>query len=225
MNYSDSLWKYALCYTIMFILTWISKRNKSNRLFSSEGLLAANAGYLMVLHFAGIFWFGLVPIVLLKYSIKTFLLGSEYLNFFWVLFLALLLIIIALTAFRESSKIYVKQGYIHTPSNKFFSYYFPLRILFLCAYELFFRGFLLFDCIKWFGIFPAIILSTCLTILIHVFTNKKEMWGCIPFGIILCSCCIAFKAVWPAIILHLTLSLAYEIPLTHQFINQLKFSK
>lgn len=225
MKYSDGLLKYALCYSIMFTLTWISKQNKSNRLFNSEGLLASNVSYLMALHFAGIFWFALVPAMLFKYSLKTFLLGSGYPNFFWSLSVVLLILILVITSSRESSKIHIKQENIQTPSNKFFSYYFTVRILFLCAYELFFRGFLLFDCIKWFGILPAIIISTSLTILIHVFTNKKEMWGCVPFGIILCSCCIALNAVWPAIALHLALSLAYEIPPAHQFIKQLKLSK
>jgi len=225
MNNSNRLLAYALCFTTMFILNWICKQNKSNRLFNPEGILSINGVYLVALHFAGFFWFALVPIALSKYSLKTFLLGSGYPNFFWSLSVVLLLLIIVITSSRESSKIHIKQENIHMPSNKFFSYYFTVRILFLCAYELFFRGFLLFDCIKWFGILPAIMLSTSLTILIHVFTNKKEMWGCVPFGIILCSCCIALNAVWPAIVLHLALSMAYEIPPAYQFINQLKLSK
>ena len=225
MNNSAILLTYLLCYTIIFILTCISKRNKSNRLFNSKGFLAENSGYLIVLHFAGIFWLGLVPAIFSKYPLTSFLNGSECPDLFWSLVIVLLSVIMFVAGFNESRTIYVKQINIPAVSYKFFSYYFFVRILFLCAYELFFRGFLLFDSIKWFGIFPAIILSTSLTIFIHVFTNKKEMWGCIPFGIILCSCCIALNAVWPAIVLHVILSLAYEIPLTHQFINQLKFSK
>lgn len=225
MNNSNILLTYALCYTIIFILTWISKRNKSNRLFNSKGLPADNTGYLLALHVAGVFWLGMVPVLVFKYSLKSFLFGSERLDFFWLSMIVLLSATMFITGFNESRKVYINHENIPAISYKFFSCYFFARILFLCTYELFFRGFLLFDCIKWFGIFPAITLSTGLTILIHVFTNKKEMWGCIPFGIALCSCCIALNAVWPAIVLHLVLSLAYEIPLAHQFINQLKFSK
>lgn len=225
MNNSANLLKYVLCYTLVFILTWIAKRNKSNRLFNSDGVLAKNTGYLIALHVAGIVWLGVVPITLFKISLKAFLFGSEYPNFLWLLLIVLLLPVMAATAFKESNKIYIKHKNIGGISNNFFSYYFFVRILFLCAYELFFRGILLFACIEWIGVAPAIILTTGLTVLIHVFTNKKEMWGCIPFGIILCICCIALNAVWPAIVLHLALSLAFEIPLTQKFIHQLKFSK
>ena len=133
--------------------------------------------------------------------------------------------LITLTGFRKGRQIRIKYENRSVSSNVFVSYYFPVRILFLCAYELFFRGFLLFDCIRWFGILPAIIITTGLTVLIHVFTNKKEMWACIPFGIILCSCCITIHSVWQAIVLHLALSLAYEIPPVNQFLNQLKLIK
>ncbi len=225
MNNSTILLIYAVCYTIIFILTWVSKRNKSNRLFNPKGLLAENSGYLMALHFAGIFWLGLVPGIFSHYSMHAFLNESRPPGFYWLLIMVLLSVIMFVSGFMESHKIYVKHENITAISNKFFSYYFFIRILFLCAYELFFRGFLLFDCIKWFGIFPAILISTSLTVLIHVFTNKKEMWACIPFGVTLCICCIVLNAVWPAIVLHLVLSLAYEIPLTYQFIKQLKFSK
>ncbi len=225
MNSSDALLKYALCYSMMFILTWISKLNKSNRLFDAKGLLAANAGNLIGLHFAGILWMGLVPFTLFKQSFKAILYGSGLPTLSWLLLFVFLLAIIVLTGFRASRQIHIKQENIPASSNKFLNYYFLVRILFLCSYELFFRGFLLFDCIKWVGILQAIILTTGLTVLIHVFTNKKEMWACIPFGIILCSCCIAFNAVWPAIVLHLALSLAYEIPLVNQFLTQLKLIK
>ena len=76
-----------------------------------------------------------------------------------------------------------------------------------------------------FGLIPAIALSTGLTVLIHVFTNKKEMWGCIPFGIILCGCSVVFNAVWPAIVLHLALSLSYELPPSYQFLKPVKLIK
>ena len=110
-------------------------------------------------------------------------------------------------------------------TKNFLHWFIVLRILFLCGYELFFRGFLLFDCIQWLGIPWAITISTGLTVLIHVFNGKKEMWACIPFGIILCSCCIAVHAVWPAIILHIALAMSHELTLIAQFLTKLKPAK
>ncbi len=225
MYSSDALLKYALCYSMMFILTGISKQNKSNRLFDTKGIPAANARKLIGLHVAGIIWLGLVPVTLFKQSFKAILSGSGSPNFSWLLLFVFLLAIIIRTGFRAGRQIHINHENTNASSNKFLNYYFPVRILFLCTYELFFRGLLLFDCIKWFGILSAVILTTGLTVLIHVFTNKKEMWACIPFGILVCTCCIAIQAVWPAIVLHLALSMSYEIPPVNQFLTQLKSIK
>ncbi len=225
MNHSASILIYACCFTMVFVGTWISKYNKSNRLFDAQGVLAAKSSILLGLHVAGISLLGLFPIILLKKSPEIILTGSRFPDFLWLIVWVLLLIVIVATGLRAGRNIQIYQQYRHGFSNKFLSIYFLLRILFLCSYELFFRGLLLFDCIKWLGIYPAILLTTFFTVLIHVFTNKKEMLGCIPFGIMLSCCCIFFNAVWPAIVLHVALSMAYEIPPLNYFLKLLKLSR
>ena len=216
---------YAVCYCMMFILTWITKRNKSNRLFDAKGIMAANTGNLIGLHIAGIGWLGLVPITLFNQPLKGILSGIGIQSNFLVLLFLVLLIVIGIIGFKSGRQIQISHQYIHGLSKAFLLHYFSVRILFLFSYELFFRGLLLFEGIQNQGIILTILVSTGLTVLIHVFTNKKEMWACIPFGIVLSICCIAFNAVWPAIALHIALSLAYEIPPTLQFANQLKLIK
>lgn len=222
MNNSDDLLRYILCYGMMFLFTWIGKLNRSNRLFDAKGFLAANRTYLVGLHLAGILWLGIVPLTYLNQIQQGILFGNGIHRFLWWLLFGCLLLAMSVTGFRASRRINISEQNNPASLNKFLAFYFPVRILFLCAYESFFRGFLLFGCIKWFGIIPAVALSTGLTVLIHVFTNKKEMWACIPFGIILCTCCITIHAVWPAMLLHLALSLAYEIPIANKFFTQLK---
>jgi membrane protease YdiL (CAAX protease family) len=215
----------AFCYCMMFILTWISKRNKSNRLFDAKGNRAVNTGNLLGLHIAGIGGLGLVPITLFNQSFESILFGKGLPPNFFVIVWLFLLFAIGFTGLRAGSQIQICRHNSNGFSSAFLIHYFLVRILFLCSYELFFRGFLLVECIQRVGIFWAVLVTTGLTVLIHVFTNKKEMWACIPFGIILSICCITFNAVWPAILLHVALSLAYEIPPAHQFLNQLKFVK
>ena len=224
MNYSAVLLKYALCYLMMFLFTWIGKINNSNKLFDAKGLLAVNRAYLIALHLAGILWFGFVPLTYLHKFLNEILLSNRLPHFFWLILFGLLMIAMAFTGSRAARQIHIKKN---DPglSNKFLICYILARILFLCAYELFFRGFLLFDSIKWFGTIPAVLFTTALTVLIHLFSNKKEMWACIPFGILLSVCCIAFNAVWPAIALHLTLSFTYEIPVVKQFFYNIKSVK
>lgn len=210
---------------MMFLFTGITKHNKSNRLFDDRGLPATNTGYLLGLQLAGILWLGLVPIVLFGQSIWSLVSFTGSHDLSWVFSFIVWTCLTALAGFSASRQVHIKQENTHSFSGRFINYYFPARILFLCAYELFFRGLLLFDCIRWFGLLPAIMISTGLTVLIHVFTNKKEMWACIPFGILLCSFSIALHAVWPAMVLHLVLCLSYEIPPAHRFFTHLKLIK
>ncbi len=222
MNSPETILKYSFCYFTIFILTWISKLNESNRLFNTKGILAANTGYLIGLHLAGILLFGLVPLTIFNQSNKLILEVGEIPTLSWLLSFILLIILTTITGLRSGEPIEIKQQYKNGSSKIFLIQYFPIRILFLCSYELFFRGFLLFDLIKWLGILQAVLITTGLTVLIHVFTNKKEMWACIPFGILLSIFCITINSVWPAILIHLILSLSYEIPPVNQFLNQLK---
>lgn len=203
---------YAGCYGVMFLLTWITNRNKSNRLFDVNGIIAANTGNLLGLHIAGIGWLALVPVMLFHQSFKATLSGTGLPSNSLVLLFLFLLVVICLTGYRAGRQIEISRYYCAGLSKVFLVHYFFFRILFLFSYELFFRGFLLFECIQIVGIFSALLVTTGLTVLIHLFTNNKEMWGCIPFGIVLSLCCVAFNSVWPAIVLHIALSLSYEIP-------------
>jgi membrane protease YdiL (CAAX protease family) len=96
-------------------------------------------------------------------------------------------------------------------SSSFLIGYFIIRIVFLVVYELWFRGFLLFDSISWIGMPAAVALNVILYVLVHIFNSKKEILVCIPFGIVLCFFSIVFNAAWPAIILHIGFSVVYEI--------------
>ena len=191
---------YILCYILMFIITGLSKLRGSNRLFGFKGALPNNPSCLVVLHIAGILWFGFVPWCLSKQSLKAILFGNGLPTLSWMMLFIVLLAVIIFTAFRASQKVQIKHAAGSLSAAAFLPFYFPLRIIFLGAYELFFRGVVFFDCIKWVGLVYAIIITTFLTGLIHVFTNTKEMWACIPFGIACCIFCISLHAVWPAII-------------------------
>ena len=43
------------------------------------------------------------------------------------------------------------------------------------------------------------------------FNSKKEIIGCVPFGIILCLFSYYTNSIWPAFFIHATLSLAHEL--------------
>lgn len=91
--------------------------------------------------------------------------------------------------------------------------YLLLRIVFLVLYECFFRGVLLFILLNEVEVMPAILINVTLYALAHSYSNHREIIGCIPFGFLLCLITLMHLSVWPAIIIHLTLAMSYEIKL------------
>jgi membrane protease YdiL (CAAX protease family) len=62
------------------------------------------------------------------------------------------------------------------------------------------------------GTATAVVINLILYALVHWF-DKKERYGSVLMGIVLCSVSIYYHSVWPAIIIHLSLALSNEITL------------
>lgn len=100
-------------------------------------------------------------------------------------------------------------------SNPSLPLYLPLsfilvRTLFLIVYEFFFRGVMLFVMIEDLGVIAAVIVNLILYVLIHWF-DKRERYGSVIVGIVLCGASIYYQSVWPAIVIHLSLALSHEL--------------
>lgn len=78
------------------------------------------------------------------------------------------------------------------------------------AYELLFRGFLLFSCERAFGIGAAIAINTSIYALAHVPKRMTEGIGSIVFGIILCGITLHTGTIWTALLVHIVLALSNE---------------
>ena len=199
---------------LFFGFSWICKIKGIHRLVNDDGVFTQKPRGLITAHIIGIIWLGLVPVIVLKQSILQVLTEIKMpVSFIIVLYFFLLILIITI-AFEQSKKAYEKSQSSSESfarlSLKFFNSYFIVRALFLFSYELWFRGFLLFDCIHWFGIPLAVLINVTLYVLVHIFNGKKEALACIPFGLIVCFFSIYFNSVLPAILLHIGFSLAYE---------------
>ena len=100
------------------------------------------------------------------------------------------------------------------PYSTFHVYlYFLLRILYLVVYEIYFRFLLLNSISDSFNSWTAILLTTLLYFIIHLFNRRPEFLSSLPFGALLAWLSFETQSVYPAIILHLLLSVPFEFRL------------
>ncbi len=218
---------YLICYVMVFILSWIGKSNNNLRLIN-EGVLTSKPGNLIGSQIIGILWLGLVPLILLKHDFLTLFSGLNIPAgsslFLYILIFILVISMANKQSKNDSSRIQASTEDIINLSPTFYIRYFIGRSLFLFVYELWFRGFLLFDSINRIGMPTAVTLNVFLYALLHIFNSKKEMLACIPFGLLLCFLSILFNAAWPAIILHISFSLIYELNIYRSYLYSFKTS-
>ena len=88
--------------------------------------------------------------------------------------------------------------------------YGSLRLLFLISYEWFFRALLLTNLSLWVGTGYGIVINVLLYALVHIHKSKKEIIGCLPFGLLMCVFTVWWQSVWPAIIFHLQIAIVNE---------------
>jgi len=198
----------SISFIVYFIISYVYKilkfQNIQGALLTTNGLLLINLKHILGILLFGILFYLLVPkyrFLICKFEIPEF---TTLILFITVVCISGLL---AFNAFKkniknidEVSQYRIEQGWV----------YFTIRILFLFSYEFFFRGVLFFFFLEFNGLIIAILISTTLYVLIHIFDSKKEIFGTIPFGIVLCLFTYFTNNIWIAFIVHVTLSAVYE---------------
>jgi hypothetical protein len=200
---------HALLLLMFLVILLFAHQQQSNR-FVTKGCFAARPYVLLVLQLAGIVLFGLLPFSVPHLRYPVIYNGRfPLVAYGFVVFLAT----VALLAGRQQA---CKEAATHVtpfsqlPGWPFLLVYLLFRLLFIAAYENWFRGFLLIDSLALLPLTAAVALNGCLYAALHCVNGKKEMIGCLPFGWLLCGLCIWWGTTWPAIFIHLMLTLGYE---------------
>ena len=206
---------FTLYFSISYLFKLLKINNLEKALQKQHGLTLLN-----LRHIIGILLFGVTFLCL---DTNYFALLTSFHHYTLnVTLISLMLIILTIVISRSSVLKTIAQ---YSSNDKPFLgngvLYFTLRVIFLLSYELFFRGILLFTLIDVFGLISAIIINTLLYVIIHAFDSKSEIIGAIPFGVVLCLISYYSQSVILAFILHLSLSLVYEISL-FKFFNRIK---
>ena len=208
---SNIFYAITLSFTVYFIVSFIFKiiqlHNFNAAIKSKNGILLLNLKHVLGVLLFGIFLF------LTFNEFRFLLLEFPDLSIIISVCFVIAIIITSFLAFRAANTV-TMDSISNTYSNpKHIWSYFPVRIVFLLAYEFYFRGILFFYLLQSYNLIFAIVGVVLLYVLIHVFDTKKEMIGAIPFGIILCLFSYFTNSIWMAFILHIALSMIYEVTL------------
>jgi len=172
----------------------------------------------ILLHISGILTLGMIPFLLqrnINYPIHWWKIpevspGNAVLT-------GSLCLVAALLAYREAARMNRNANRGERPDLKLVYFYFPVRIAYITAYEYYFRGILFFGCLMIMHVLWAVVLNTSFYLIAHLLGDKKEITGTLVMGPLLCLCCFTSGSFWPAVAIHLSLTLFYEI-------NHIRFS-
>ena len=223
MTNPDQIIVYSLSYLLFFAALLLSKCRRGNRLFDDLGVVS-NPGMLLMLHIAGIVLLGSIPVCLFGRRLPEIVLGKNPSVDLSILvsgfFVITTLLIAPMVAEKKFGLMKRSKLRIDAFAPGFVANYFILRILFLFAYEVWFRGYFLTDCITSWGIAIGIAVNVALYVLLHSVNGKEEMRSCVPLGLLLCLLCTWTGAAWPAIAIHLALAISYEAHLVKKINNR-----
>ena len=211
---------HAVVYLVFFCLLFIAKKRGGLRLFDDTGF-AVDLPMLMILHISGIILFGVLPFLFHQPTLPFWDNPSGLQLPVWVSWMLVILLLILSPRIAAKKFSHARLNWNSPPGSKYITLYFFVRILFIASYEYWFRGYLLTDAVTAVGVLPTIAINVFFYALLHWVNGRQEMIGCFPFGVLLCSLCIWLGAAWPAILLHLALTIPYEIT----FLQKIKKAK
>ena len=198
-------------YSLFFLSITIGHKKGSRQLkdvLSGKG----EPGTLIVRLAAGIFFLGLGGAILfVKRNVDGGIIKPDWDKFDLIVCFLIILAVIAgtLSALKQLSATHIFNVFL--PFSLSLSFLL-IRTFFLIVYEFFFRCVVLFIMIEYVGLVAAVIANLILYAVVHWF-DKKERYGSVLMGIVLCGVSIYYHSVWPAIFIHLLLALSNEIAL------------
>ena len=215
MNHTTNILVLAVSYLIILLILWIAQKLRPG-LISYQDPGKTDLNILSVIHLALACvmllptWFiSPIPFFLLKFSMQP---SDQQLFGLWLC----LVLIIGWPRKKESD---LKQHPDAFLTTQHIVIYAVSRIVFLIVYEWFFRGVLLITSCEMFGTVNAVIINILLYTLAHFHKDRKEILGCIPFGLLLCVITIWWQSIWPAVAIHVLLASRFEWRPVYHFFN------
>lgn len=216
MNASMVIWAMVpICFLTFFVINLVYIRlgvnNLETALFVTNGLRILNLKHLLGIILFGIIFYIIFP----EFRFLVEIIEIPRLNLL-LPFILILLLVAYLSRMSFKKNIMGSTG-IHKYTTVAVWFFFLLRFSFLLATEFFFRGIIVFQFLEFGSPLIAIISSTALFGLLHVFVSKKEFSNAILLGILLALFSYLTESIWYAFMIHLTLVAVYEISMFYDF--------
>ena len=182
-----------------------------------DGEKKAKSTWVIYQRLIGVLIFGVIPILIaFCLNIDLASIGLTFENksptLMWMIIFSLLCVSINILACKEPDHLEMYPQ-IRTPlpwsKGLLFTSAITL-VLYTLAYEIMFRGFLLFSCEKEMDIISAIIINISIYSLVHIPKGWKETIGALPMGFALCAFTIKSGNIWFAVVVHSALALSSE---------------
>jgi len=204
-------------------LLWVNRKPLHQKLVQSNGSLTPEVTRVIIFQITGVLWLTSFAFPVHDLDTISFFPSKTVAPWKILLFLTMLAAVVYVGLWSAGKN--VRTSIQPSPDKISLAeilIYLPARILFIYSYESWLRGSLLIFLLNALGIYCAILINVVLYTFLHVFAGRKEIIGCIPFGLILCCFTLSINALWPAVLLHLSLSLTYE---TKSIIQQFRLIK
>ena len=205
--------------TICFIAYYFSIHSQEIHSFfiKAHGESRAKSTWVFSQRLSGVFFFGVVPLIIsmlchIKFSDIGLTFKCKSPIWGWILGLSSICVIVNYFACRKHDHLEMYPQ-IRTPQpwGKDLMFYSSLTLVFYTlAYEIMFRGYLLFTCEAEMGRMLAIVVNTSVYTLVHIPKGWKETVGAVPMGIILCWLTLESGNIWIAVFVHIALALSSE---------------
>ncbi len=241
----------VLVLTIGFVAYWfVAQSPKMQRFFNEKApsprevqiqtdantpLWGRRLYYVLFQRYVGVFFLGILPcFVLLIFTDKNI---SEYglnLDFnnkntlimlYWIVGMcAVVLPTSYINAKKEDNLAMYPQIRAKIWTKMTFFYEWTSWIAYLFAYELLFRGFFLYACVRVMPASVAICVNACAYALAHLPKGQKEAVGAIPLGILFSYVTLITGNIWVAFLVHCVMALSNSI-FSFYFQKEMKYKK
>lgn len=205
---------------ICFASNWfICKSEKFKTYFIRKEVDEKNwMKYIVFKKVSGLFFLGIIPTIVITLtsnkSIFDYGLNFNNLNKSFIYFIIASVFVIVCT-FISTKRKEMQNAYpeirVNNWSMKLFIRYMMVMALYIFAYELLFRGILLFVCLPAFGLWSAIAVNLLFYSSTHIAKNGMETFASFPFGFLLCIVTISTGSILFAFLLHFLLALSNEL--------------